>query len=164
MSILKIRTYPDPVLKEPTKPVTDFDSPERQAFFDDMIETMYNDDGVGLAAPQVGVSLKVLIASPTMEPGEESVICNPEIIESSGKETSPEGCLSFPGVYAQVERATKIKLRYQDRDGNQKEEILKQFFARVVQHEMDHLTGTLLIDRVDFNQRQIILAEYKPTP
>ena len=160
MAIIKIRTYPDPVLKKKSEPLTQFGPPE-QKLFNDMIETMYVEDGVGLAAPQIGVSKRVLIACPTIKKGEEYVIVNPEILESSGREAGPEGCLSLPGITGEVTRAKKIKLRWQDRTGEVKTAEIKDFFARIVQHEMDHLDGILLIDRVDFNQRQEILAQYQ---
>ncbi len=160
MAQLKIHTYPDPILKKIAEPLTHF-GPKTQRFFNDMIETMYLDDGVGLAAPQVGVSKQVLIASPSMKRGEEHVIVNPQIVEEWGRETGMEGCLSLPGIAAEVARAKKILLRFQDRQGQAHEVKLKDFFARIIQHEMDHLRGILLIDRVPFNERQALLAEYK---
>jgi len=160
MAHLKIHTYPSPVLKKYAEPLTDF-GPKMQKFFDDMIETMYLDDGVGLAAPQVGVSSQILIACPTAKPGEEYVIVNPKILSESGREAEMEGCLSLPGLAVKVERSKKIHLRFQDRNGKTWEVKLKDFFARVIQHEMDHLKGILLIDRVPFDQRQELLAEYK---
>lgn len=159
MSVLKIYTYPEPVLAQKAKPITVFDK-KMQRFFDDMIETMYTDDGVGLAAPQVGISKQILIASPKNQPGTEVVICNPVIEESRGTQIGPEGCLSFPGVFADVPRADWIRLRYQDRHGKTVVQELKDFFARVVQHEMDHLNGILLIDRVNLVTREKLLAEY----
>ena len=160
MPLLKVRLYPDPILKVKALPLSQF-GPAEQKFFDDMIETMHVEDGVGLAAPQVGVSKRVLIACPTVKRGEEYVIVNPEILESSGREAGAEGCLSLPGVQGEVARAKKIKLRYQDRKGEVITAELKDFFARIIQHEMDHLDGILLIDRVDFNQRQEILSQYQ---
>lgn len=160
MALLKVHTYPDPVLKLKAEPQTDF-GPAAQKFFDDMIETMHVEDGVGLAAPQVGVSKQVLIACPSVKKGEEYVICNPVIVESSGRELGLEGCLSLPGISGEVARAKKIKLRYQDRKGTPHTVELKDFFARIIQHEMDHLAGLLLIDRVDFNTRQEMLAQYQ---
>lgn len=159
--LLPIRTYPDPILKQKAEPVSDF-GPATQKFFDDMIHTMHVEDGVGLAAPQVGVSKRVLIACPTAKKGEEHVIVNPEIYETSGSEFGQEGCLSFPGVNAEVLRAKKIKVRYQDRHGKHHDSEITDFFARVIQHEMDHLEGILLIDRIGFNQRQKLLKEYQP--
>ena len=160
MALLKVRVYPDPVLKLKAGPQTDF-GPEAQKFFDDMIETMHVEDGVGLAAPQVGISKQILVACPTVKQGEEYVICNPVILESSGRELGLEGCLSLPGVSGEVARAKKIKLRFQDRHGETHTAELKDFFARIIQHEMDHLAGLLLIDRVDFNTRQEMLAQYQ---
>ena len=160
MAKLKIHTYPDPILKQIAGPLTDF-GPKMQKLFDDMIETMYQDDGVGLAAPQVGVSFQILIASPAMKAGEEYVIVNPEIIQEWGRESAAEGCLSLPGLAVEIARAKQILLRYQDRQGKAQEVKLKDFFARIVQHEMDHLRGILLIDRVPFNERLALLAEYK---
>ena len=159
MSILQIKTYPEPILALKAKPVEVFNK-KMQQFLDDMIETMYSDDGVGLAAPQVGVSKQILIASPQNQPGTEIVICNPVIEESKGTQIGPEGCLSFPGIYADVPRAQWIRLRYQDRTGKAIVRELEDFFARIVQHEMDHLNGILLIDRVNLVVREKLLAEY----
>lgn len=159
MSVLKIYTYPDPILARKAKEVSLFDK-KTQRFFDDMIETMYTDDGVGLAAPQVGVSKQILIASPQNEPGTETVICNPVIEKFEGTQIGPEGCLSFPGVFADVPRAKWIRLRYQTRTGKVVIQELEDFFARIIQHEMDHLNGLLLIDRVNLVTREKLLAEY----
>lgn len=160
MALRKIRTYPDPFLKKKAEPLTQF-GPAEQRLFEDMIETMHLSDGVGLAAPQVGVSKRVLIACPTVKKGEEHVIVNPEILQSSGRQLGPEGCLSLPGIQGEVVRAKKIKVRYQDRFGEIITLEVKEFFARIIQHEMDHLDGLLLIDRLDFNQRQEVLSQYQ---
>ncbi|OGW77975.1 MAG: peptide deformylase [Omnitrophica bacterium GWA2_52_8] len=158
MALLPIKIYPDPVLTVKAGPLSDF-GPKSQTLFDDMIETMYVEDGVGLAAPQVGISKRILIASPSMKRGQEYVMINPEIHASSGQEIGPEGCLSFPGISAEVVRAKEIRLHYQDRQGKHHDVQLKDFFARVVQHEMDHLNGILLIDRVSFDKRQELIAQ-----
>ncbi|MBI3306761.1 MAG: peptide deformylase [Candidatus Omnitrophica bacterium] len=160
MAKLKIKYYPDPVLQKKSEPLTDFGS-AMQKFFDDMIETMYVEDGVGLAAPQVGVSKRILIACPTVKEGEEYVIVNPEISEERGREMGSEGCLSLPGISGQVPRAKKIRLQFQDREGKPHNVEIKDFFARIIQHEVDHLNGILLIDRVDFDKRQQLLADYR---
>ena len=160
MALLKIRTYPDPVLKIKASPLTEFDA-KSQRLFDDMIETMHVEDGVGLAAPQVGVSKRILIACPTIKKGEEYVIVNPEIYETSGQETAVEGCLSLPGISGEVTRAKKIRVRYQDRHGKGHDIEMKDFFARIIQHEMDHLEGMLLIDRLSFHKRQEALSQYQ---
>lgn len=159
MAILPIKTYPELVLTKKASPVEVFNK-KIQTFFDDMIETMYDDSGVGLAAPQVGVSKQILIASPQNQPGTETVICNPVIEESKGTQIGPEGCLSFPGIYADVPRAQWIRLRYQDRSGKIVTQVMEDFFARIIQHEMDHLNGVLLIDRVNLVVREKLLAEY----
>ena len=158
--LLKIRTFPDPILKVKAVPLTEFGDKE-QGLFDDMIETMHVEDGVGLAAPQIGISKQILIACPTAKKGEEHVIVNPTIYESVGQEVGLEGCLSLPGISGEVTRAKKIKLRFQDRHGKHQDVELKDFFARVIQHEMDHLEGVLLIDRLSFHKRQEVLSHYQ---
>lgn len=160
MALLKVVEYPHPVLQQKALPLHDF-GPEMQTFFDDMIDTMYVEDGVGLAAPQVGVSKRILVASPSMKKGEEYVIVNPEIYASAGREAGVEGCLSLPGITGEVMRAKKIRVRFQDRFGKAHDIEAKDFFARIIQHEIDHLDGKLLIDRVDFHQRQELLAQYQ---
>ncbi len=160
MALLKIKTYPDPVLALQAGPVTDF-GPQAQKFFEDLIETMWLEDGVGLAAPQVGVSQRVFIAVPTMKKGEEHIIVNPEILDLQGRVLGPEGCLSLPGISAEVPRARKIRFRYQDRQGRMFEAEAKDFFARVIQHENDHLDGKLFVDRLSFDERHQLLSLYQ---
>ncbi len=160
MEILKLKTYPDPILRKKAEPVTDF-GPETQKLFDHMIATMYVEDGVGLAAPQIGVSQRIFVASPTMTEGEEYVFCNPEILEARGRELGMEGCLSLPGISGEIPRAKVIKFHALDRTGKPVEMEVKDFFARIIQHEVDHLNGILLVDRVDFDKRQELLATYQ---
>ncbi|MBI4115232.1 MAG: peptide deformylase [Candidatus Omnitrophica bacterium] len=160
MTILKIRTYPDPILQKKAEPVSRFGT-EEQRLFDDMIKTMYTADGVGLAAPQVGISKRILVASPTMTQGEEYVFINPEILEARGREMGLEGCLSLPGISGEIPRAKVVRFRALDREGKPLEIEVKDFFARIIQHEIDHLNGVLLIDRVDFDKRQELLASYQ---
>jgi len=160
MAHLKIKTYPDPILALKAQTVQDF-GPLTQKFFDDLIETMWVEDGVGLAAPQVGVSQRIFIAVPTMKKGEELIIVNPEILDQQGRVMGPEGCLSLPGISAEVPRAKKIRFRYQDRQGRKFEVEVKDFFARVIQHENDHLDGKLFVDRLSFDERQTLLNLYQ---
>lgn len=160
MSILKVKKYPEPVLRKKAEPLTQF-GPEEQKFFDDMIDTMYAEEGVGLAAPQVGISKRVLVASPTLTRGEEYVFVNPEILEARGRELGLEGCLSLPGISGEIPRAKVIRFRALDRQGKPLEMEIRDFFARIIQHEVDHLNGVLLIDRVDFDKRQELLAAYQ---
>jgi len=160
MAKLKIRIYPDPVLSQKAAPMTDF-GPLAQKLFDDMIETMHVEDGVGLAAPQVGISKQIFIACPTIRRGEEHVMVNPVIEKASGAAPLAEGCLSLPGISAEIVRATRLTLNYQDRHGVQRKIKVEDFFARVIQHETDHLNGKLLIDHFKGTAREKLLAQYE---
>lgn len=160
MSRLKIRTYPDPMLKKKAEPVTDF-GPAMQKLFDDMIETMHASDGVGLAAPQIGISHRIFIACPTLRHGEEHVMVNTVIETKSGNMTAAEGCLSLPGISGEIARATELRISFQDRHGKKHTAGVKDFFARVIQHEMDHLAGILLIDHFSGKERERLLAQYE---
>jgi len=159
MAKLKIRTYPDPVLKQKAVPVTDF-GPAMQKLFDDMIETMHVSDGVGLAAPQIGISQQIFIACPNMRKGEAHVMVNAVIEKKSGSAVAAEGCLSVPGISAEILRATKLLLTFQDRHGKKHALEVEDFFARVIQHEMDHLDGLLLIDHFEGKKREEMIANY----
>ncbi|OQA56227.1 MAG: Peptide deformylase 1 [Candidatus Omnitrophica bacterium ADurb.Bin277] len=159
MAKLKIRTYPDPVLAQKAAPHQTF-GPLDQKLFDDMIETMYVSDGVGLAAPQVGISKQIFVCSPRMMRGEEYVMVNPVIEKSSGEAVSAEGCLSLPGISADITRATDLQLTYQDRNGALHRIAVRDFFARVIQHEIDHLNGKLLIDHFTGKKREELLKQY----
>lgn len=147
MDIVK---YPGPVLRRGGKKVEDF-GPALTQLASAMLETMYASKGVGLAAPQVGSELDLFVLNPSGDPADRSgerVMVNPEILGKRGKELGEEGCLSFPGLYAEVERATAITVRYQDLAGQVHEERLDEFVARIVQHELDHLRGVLFVDRL----------------
>jgi peptide deformylase len=159
MAKLKIRTYPDPVLKKKAAPVADF-GPAMQKLFDDMIETMHVSDGVGLAAPQIGISQQIFIACPNMRKGEEHVMVNAVIEKRSGSAVAAEGCLSVPGISAEILRATKLLLTFQDRRGHKHTVEVEDFFARVIQHEMDHLNGILLIDHFKGKKREEMIMKY----
>ncbi len=161
MAILKILEYPNSILSTKAKAVESLNKKD----FDlirDMIDTMYQEDGVGLAAPQVGVSKRIIVVSPNARRGEEQVYINPEIVQSSAEQDiGVEGCLSVPGISCEVRRAKKIKLKAQNLKEVEQIEEFENFPARVIQHEIDHLNGILLIDRVDFNQRQALLGTYQ---
>ena len=159
MAKLKIRTYPDPVLKKKTAPVVDF-GPAMQKLFDDMIDTMHVSDGVGLAAPQIGISQQIFIACPTMRRGAAFVIVNAVIEKKSGTMVGTEGCLSLPGISTEIVRAKKIRLTFQDRHGKKHAAEVEDFFARVIQHEMDHLSGVLLIDHFQGKKREELIEQY----
>lgn len=143
MSIRKIVKYPDPILKEKAVEVTKFNE-RLSKLLDDMAETMYDANGVGLAAPQIGISKRVIV----VDVGEELIeMVNPEIIEKSGEQIEPpEGCLSIPGLLGYVKRANVIRIKGQDRNGNKVEMKAEGFLARAFQHEIDHLNGVLFID------------------
>ena len=126
-----------------------------------MIETLHVSDGVGLAAPQIGISQQILIACPTMRKGEEYVMVNTVIEQKSGKGVANEGCLSLPGISAEILRATELKITFQDRHGKTMTAKIKDFSARVIQHEMDHLNGLLLIDHFQGKRREQLLTQYE---
>ena len=161
MATLKIREYPDQILQAKAKPVSSISKKDLE-LIQDMIDTMYQEDGVGLAAPQIGISKRIIVVSPNAQRGEERVYINPEIVElSHEEETAVEGCLSLPGISCEVRRAWRIKFKVLDLKGKEKIEEALGFAARVVQHEVDHLNGILLIDWLDFNRRQVLLGSYQ---
>lgn len=142
--------YPGPVLRRGGKKVETFDAALAKTA-QDMLDTMYASKGVGLAAPQVDLEIDLLVLNPTGDPKDregELVLVNPEILERKGREYGEEGCLSFPGLYAEVERALRIQVRYQDLQGQVHERRFEDFVARVIQHEVDHLRGVLFVDRL----------------
>ncbi len=145
--ILPIRKYGDDVLRNPTEPVTEIDASIQQ-LIDDMIETMYAAPGVGLAANQVGVSKQLMLIDLSVgkRPGECYVFINPEIIETEGEITEEEGCLSIPDFVEVVTRPERVKLRFLDRNGEQREMWGEGLMARAMCHEIDHLRGTLFVD------------------
>ena len=145
MSKLEILEIPDPRLRTVAKPVESFDS-ELSRLIEDMTETMYFAEGIGLAATQVNIHKRLLVLDVSESQDQPRVYINPEILESEGSETCEEGCLSVPGIYAEVSRAEKIRISARDRDGNPFEKELDGMHAVCFQHEMDHLKGTLFVD------------------
>jgi len=143
----QIRYIGDPVLREKTRPVESFDE-SLQQFVKEMFEIMYKEDGIGLAATQIGVTRSILVLDPS--PVEEGlsarVFINPRIIGSEGEATRDEGCLSIPEVRETVTRPAKIRLYSQDEQGNESDEEFEGWMARVLQHEIDHLNGVLFVD------------------
>lgn len=161
MSILKVIQYPNPVLSQKAERVQKLNK-EDLRLIQNMIETMYEEDGVGIAAPQVNVSKRIIVISPNAKRGEEEAYLNPELIESSKEvELGVEGCLSLPGISCEIWRSKRVKFSALDSKGRKVVGELRDFPARVIQHEIDHLNGTLIIDRVDFNQRQTLLNDYR---
>jgi peptide deformylase len=156
--LLTIRTLGDPVLKTPSLPVTVFDQALRKLAAD-MLETMYNAPGVGLAGPQVGLSKRLFV----FDDGETGPLfmANPELTGQEGEVTIDEGCLSVPGPFHPTPRFEKITCRGQDVEGDRFEMEGVGLLARIFQHETDHLDGTLYIDRLDEEGRRAVLAELR---
>jgi peptide deformylase len=166
MAILPIIETPDPRLREKSTPVEAVDDALRK-LIDDMFETMYAAPGIGLAAIQIGVPKRILVID-LQEPEEDGgeaireprVFINPEIVEASeDKLLYNEGCLSVPEMYAEVERAARIRARWLDRDGQVREQELEGLLAICLQHEMDHLEGILFIDHLSRLKRDMILRK-----
>ena len=144
---LTLLKYPDPRLRQACKPVEEFDERLR-ALAAKMFSVMYDHNGVGLAAPQVGVGLCLFVANPTHEAEAERVYINPRLISNEGSQDGEEGCLSFPGIYCRVKRALVTTISAQDLEGKVFEETGEELVARIFQHETDHLQGRLLVDRM----------------
>ncbi len=164
MSALKLRYYGDPILRRETHNIVDFDS-DLDRFVEDMIETMHENGGVGLAAPQVGDVRSVIVIDVSEEedkeedeeePSEPIVMINPDIQELYGSCVLEEGCLSIPEVRVEVERPEEIKVKFQDKKGEKKEMQCSGLIARVVQHEIDHLRGRLMIDYISSVKRDLL--------
>jgi peptide deformylase len=151
VSVLQLRTVPDPVLRQKSASVQEFDESLKH-LIDDLVDTMFSSDGVGIAAPQTGILSRVIICCDTAQRGDEEVFINPEIIDRSGEEVGVEGCLSVPGITGEVKRATSVTVRAQDTDGKVFECKAQDLMARILQHEMDHLEGVLFIDRLESPQ------------
>ena len=144
---LDIVLWPDRVLLDGTQPITEVDEELRQ-IVGEMRRVLFEERGVGLAAPQVGIARRLMLVCPSGEPGDEVVVLNPEIRASDGSEIDEEGCLSFPGIYGKVPRALTIQVRYQDLDLRPREFELSGWVARIFQHELDHLNGAVFIDKM----------------
>ena len=149
---LEILTYPDPALRRVARPLERIDD-EVRARAKRMLELMYAGKGVGLAAPQVGWSVRLIVANPTGKPEDERIFINPEVRNRRGREVGVEGCLSLPEITGKIERAKKVELAAYDLDGREFKLDLDDFAARVIQHECDHLEGILIIDRMSPAER-----------
>jgi len=159
MAVLKVRKYGDPVLRKRARPVDEV-TPQIRAVIADMVETMYDEVGIGLAAPQVGISLRLMVVGHD-DSRQAKALINPVITEQGGSITAEEGCLSLPGIFAPVTRAEWVKLEAQDPEGTPVSITARGLRARVFQHEMDHLDGVLFIDRLDAVTRDRIKRKIK---
>jgi peptide deformylase len=155
MSLRTILEFPDPRLRARALPVTRFDA-ELGRLIEDMFETMYAAPGIGLAAPQIDVRLRLLVIDISEQRNQPLVLINPEILSREGVEVTEEGCLSVPGIYDQVQRAAKIRVRAQDRNGEVFERDYEGTLAVCVQHEMDHIDGKLFVDYLSDLKRERI--------
>lgn len=153
----KIRVYGDPVLKAVADQVRNIDG-KLVALADEMLDIMYEAPGIGLAGPQIGVQKQIFVWDIDDEP---QVILNPTIVESSGEWVYDEGCLSIPGMYVEMLRPKQVLVKGLDLDGNEVEVEADELLARLFQHEIDHLQGVLMFDRMTAEQRKIALSEYR---
>lgn len=162
MAIKKILTFPNPVLRQKVKTVTSFDESLKE-LATDLAETMYDAPGAGLAANQIGVCLRVVVVdvSENKEEKKHLVLVNPEIIDKEGCQIDEEGCLSVIDLTAKVERYRKLLVRAQDLDGKSWEFPAEDFFARVIQHELDHINGILFIDHLSSLKRTLYKKRLK---
>jgi peptide deformylase len=157
MAIRTILHYPDPRLRQKAQPVGDI-TPEIVKLIDDMAETMYAAPGVGLAATQIGEPHRIFLVdiAADNEPSNLLVFINPEIVRQEGQQVGPEGCLSFPGISEDIKRAERVRVRARGRDGETFEIAADGLLAVAVQHELDHLDGVLMIDRMGTLKKRIV--------
>ena len=162
MAIMPIRLYGDPILRKKSAPVPEVTDAIR-ALAADMIDTLYDASGVGLAAPQVGRSIRMLVADASHHDGGAGprIFVNPEIVRSWGEWVFDEGCLSVPGVSAEIVRPEGILVRFQDETGARREEEFHRLWSRVLQHETDHLAGKLFVDYLSPMRRALVLRKLK---
>ncbi len=161
MAILPIRHYPDPVLQKKAEPIANI-SEEIKTLAADMAETMYAAPGVGLAAPQVGVSKNLIVLDCAPKDASELIIAvNPEIIAREGESFEEEGCLSVPGYYTSIARSAKVTVRYLNLEGQQVEREANGLLAIAFQHEIDHLSGILFVDHLSPLKKGIFRKKYQ---
>jgi peptide deformylase len=161
MPRLEVRILGDPVLRQKAEPVTAI-TPELRSLIADMFDTMYAEEGVGLAAPQVGVSDRVIVVDPHDDETQPFALINPEILDASKEtEKNEEGCLSIPGVRDMVERSSRVRVRGLSEQGEIREFDAEGLLSRILQHEVDHLDGILFFDRVGPLKRKMLLAKWQ---
>ena len=155
MALREILVVPNPVLKQVSQPVEQVDD-DLRALMDDMLETMYEAPGIGLAATQVNVHRQILVLDVSEEKNQPRVIVNPKIVEREGSQTYQEGCLSVPGIFADVDRADRIRVEAQDVEGKPVQIEADGLLAVCIQHEMDHLVGKLFVDYLSPLKRELV--------
>jgi len=163
MAKLPITVFPEPILRENAAPVERIDD-DTQRLLDDMLETMYDAPGVGLAAPQIGLSRRIFVmdAARDDDPPTPRCVINPEILQQGDElRVYEEGCLSLPKIFAEVQRPSSVLLRYVDREGEIQEEWLEGHAATVAQHELDHLNGVLFIDHLSRLRRDFLIRKFR---
>jgi peptide deformylase len=162
LKIHQVVKYPEPVLARVAEPVTIFDDTLR-TFVDEMFESMYAAEGIGLAAPQIAISKRITVIDVSFQkdPKDKLVLINPEVIEVRGKQTEEEGCLSLPDIREKVHRAAWVKVRAQDAHGKWFEVEGEELLARALLHEIDHLNGVLFIDRISRLKRELVLRRIR---
>ena len=162
MKIHEVVKYPEPVLAKPASPVTQFDG-KLARLVDEMFDSMYAAQGIGLAAPQIAISRRIAVIDVSFRerPEEKIALINPEIIEREGRQVEEEGCLSLPEIREKVVRAEWVKVRAQDVTGKHFEVEGTELLARALQHEIDHLDGVLFIDRISRLKRELVLRKIK---
>lgn len=158
MTVRKVIYLPDHRLRAPTESIEIFDQ-DLQTLIDDMLETMYAYNGVGLAAPQIGISKKLAVIDATGERTNQLILINPEIVEREGEALMEEGCLSVPGPYDRAPRALRVKMRALDRNGKPYEIDTDGHLAHIFQHEIDHLSGKLYVDYLSPLKRKMALKK-----
>jgi peptide deformylase len=162
MATLPIIKLPDPILKEKALPVERIDESVRKLLAD-MLETMYAAPGVGLAAPQIGVSRRLVVIDIARDeqPKNPRLLINPEVLTQSDElRAHEEGCLSMPEVYAELERPAAVRVRYLDAEGQTREEEFRDLLSTVVQHEIDHLNGILFVDHLSRLKRDLLVKRF----
>ena len=162
LKIHEVVKYPDPVLAKRGEPVTEF-GPELKSLVDEMFDSMYAAQGIGLAAPQISLSKRVTVIDVRFkkDPAQKLALINPEVVERTGKQVEEEGCLSLPEIREKVERAAWVKVRAQDVTGKWFEVEGEELLARALQHEIDHLDGVLFIDRISRLKREMVLRKIR---
>ncbi len=160
--VYEVRKYPDPVLMQRGERVTEF-GPELEKLAADMFDSMYAAQGIGLAAPQIGISKQITVIDVSFKerPEDRLVLVNPEIVERRGRQYEEEGCLSLPEIREKVDRAANVRVRAQNAKGEFFEVEGEELLARALQHEIDHLHGVLFIDRLSRLKRDLVLRRIR---